>query len=53
VLKKLNRFDTAQVSNLRGEAVNWQQQAMIVVQKLITKNRGDCFSAFGGSQENL
>ena len=37
VLKKLNRFDTAQVSNLRGEAANWQQQAMIVAQKLITK----------------
>jgi len=36
VRKKLNRIDAAQVSNLRDEAANWQQQLMIVAQKLIT-----------------
>ena len=41
--KKLNRIIEAQVSNLRGEAANWQQQVMIRIskaenKKLKTKN---------------
>jgi len=32
-MKKLNRIVAVQVSNLRGEAANWKQQAMIRITK--------------------